>query len=162
MAQVREALRLGRRALAERNELARRLRETHDELQVQIAMGTAEGGHLHVEQLQSVAGIMGPSPADPDASTPAESVADEAEELEYAPSHASGATARSGSVRGGALSGPAISEKVSTVTSTKHRALEVGDFEELQEAIDDGEQQHEAAIAERRQRSYGTFHLSRR
>jgi len=160
--QVQEALRLGRRALAERNELARRLRDTHDELQVQIAMGTAEGGHLHVEQLKAVTGIMGPTPADPEAATPAESVVDEeAEDLEHAPSHASGASARSGSVREGAVSGPAVARGV-VGAQRAGRALEAGDFEALQEVIDDGEQQHEAAISERRQRSYGSFHVSRR
>jgi len=170
--QVQEALRLGRRALAERNELARRLRDTHDELQVQIAMGTAEGGHLHVEQLKAVTGIMGPTPADPEAATPAESVVDEeAEDLEHAPSHASGASARSGSVREGAVSGPAVARGVVGAQRAGRgvvgaqragRALEAGDFEALQEVIDDGEQQHEAAISERRQRSYGSFHVSRR
>eukprot|EP00277_Geminigera_cryophila_P017729 CAMPEP_0179435984 /NCGR_PEP_ID=MMETSP0799-20121207/20004_1 /TAXON_ID=46947 /ORGANISM="Geminigera cryophila, Strain CCMP2564" /LENGTH=661 /DNA_ID=CAMNT_0021215721 /DNA_START=50 /DNA_END=2031 /DNA_ORIENTATION=+ len=73
-ATVREALKLGRKALAERNELARRLRETHHEIEVQTAMAVADGGHLHVEQLEAVKNIMGPHPADPDASTPADSV----------------------------------------------------------------------------------------
>jgi hypothetical protein len=57
-----EALRLGRKALAERNELARRLRSTHEELQVQTAMSQAGGGFITTEQLSLVTDVMGPAP----------------------------------------------------------------------------------------------------
>lgn len=128
---VREALRLGRRALAERNELARRLRETHDELQVQIAMAVAEGGHMHVEQLGAVTTVMGPTPADPDAPTPAESVIDE----EDLAAEEAGSEAASVGARGKAAEGQA-SATAGAAASRAGRALDVGDFEELEEAIE--------------------------
>ena len=188
-----EALRLGRKALAERNELANRLRATHHELEVQTAMAQAEGGFISVGQLTAVTNVMGHAPGDPDAPTPAESLIDPAEppprwDGSMRGSRAGGSVA-GGSVRGGSQAGSARGhaslpertgedgpERLATSDGTgvlgagevalpaeaqaqtrASRALEAGDFEELEEAFEEEEAALQANIKEKRQRSFGTF-----
>ena len=188
-----EALRLGRKALAERNELANRLRATHHELEVQTAMAQAEGGFISVGQLTAVTNVMGHAPGDPAAPTPAESLIDPAEppprwDGSMRGSRAGGSVA-GGSVRGGSQAGSARGhaslpertgedgpERLATSDGTgvlgagevalpaeaqaqtrASRALEAGDFEELEEAFEEEEAALQANIKEKRQRSFGTF-----
>ena len=60
--EVREALDIGRTAVAERDVLAQRLRAVFDELQVVLAVAHADDGHMHASALDGAMQVLGSKP----------------------------------------------------------------------------------------------------